>query len=49
MYTYMYMYGHGDPVTDVTLAVDYDSLVSLVDPLPVRGGSVLGYTRTLEQ
>ena len=30
---YMYMYSHGDPVTDVTLAMDYGSLA-----LPVIEG-----------
>ena len=34
----MYMYSHGNPVTDVTLAMDYDSLASQADPLPVRDG-----------
>ena len=37
---YMYMYSHGNPVTDVILAMDYDSLAPPGDPLPVRGGSV---------
>ena len=35
-----FMYSHGNPVTDVILAMDYDSLAPPGDPLPVRGGSV---------